>query len=232
MPAKLSGPNMDGMRVGAHGSDYSVFSFSPVRHITTGEGAAIAFQPPIEADLARSWRRYGIPPVGFRDSVGSSAAPATSQSPGSHNYMNRIAGALGVLQMDSLPGIVEAQRRNGAFFDEALWEFPGYASSQSRGTASHPIGSIASCASGATVCYASYARHGSTPPRYICATTRTPASAPGRSNFPVSSASNGSNCRFPVDGGYPKRIGPILLKRYGLDGRLERKCGLPVKACW
>ena len=42
--------------------------------------------------------------------------------------MNRIAGALGNLQMDCLPGIVKAHRDNGHFFDRALAGIPGIAS--------------------------------------------------------------------------------------------------------
>lgn len=114
------GAEYEGRRVGAHGFDYSVFSFSPVRHITTGEGAAMTFRDAGQYELARIWRRYGIPPAQFRDSLGEIRADCDISTPGFHNYMNRIAGALGNLQMDCLPSIVEAHRDNGRFFDRAL----------------------------------------------------------------------------------------------------------------
>jgi perosamine synthetase len=104
------GAEYGGRRVGAHGCDYTIFSFSPVRHITTGEGAAITFRDAGQYELARIWRRYGIPPAGFR---------------GCHNYMNRMAGVLGSLQMDDLPDIVQAHRLNGSFYDRALASIPG-----------------------------------------------------------------------------------------------------------
>ena len=47
------GAEYEGRRVGAHGFDYSVFSFSPVRHITTGEGAAMTFRDAGQYELAR-----------------------------------------------------------------------------------------------------------------------------------------------------------------------------------
>jgi perosamine synthetase len=119
------GAELDGKRIGAHGCDYSVFSFSPVRHMTTGEGAAIAFRDADQPALAARWRRYGIPASGFRDSLGELSSACDITIPGFHNYMNRMAGTLGALQMDCLPGIVEAQRRNGRFFDGALAGIPG-----------------------------------------------------------------------------------------------------------
>ncbi len=119
------GAESGGKRVGSHGSDYAVFSFSPVRHITTGEGAAIAFRDAEQCALARVWRRYGIPESGFRDTRGEIRHACDISVPGFHNYMNRIAGALGVLQMECLHEIVAAHRRNGAFFDKHLAGIPG-----------------------------------------------------------------------------------------------------------
>jgi len=119
------GAELDGKRIGAHGCDYSVFSFSPVRHITTGEGAAITFRDAGQAVLAARWRRYGIPESGFRDSLGELSSDCDITVPGFHNYMNRLAGALGALQMESLPGIIEAYRRNGRYFDGTLQDVPG-----------------------------------------------------------------------------------------------------------
>lgn len=119
------GAELEGKRIGAHGCDYSVFSFSPVRHITTGEGAAITFRDSDQPALAARWRRYGIPASGFRDSMGELSSACDITVPGFHNYMNRLAGALGAIQMDFLPGIVDAHRRNGRFFDETLSGIPG-----------------------------------------------------------------------------------------------------------
>jgi perosamine synthetase len=114
------GAEYEGTRVGSHGFDYSVFSFSPVRHITTGEGAAIAFRDARQYELARIWRRYGIPEQGFRDADGELCHTSDIAVPGVHNYMNRLAGALGCLQMDYLPDIVAAHRANGTYYDACL----------------------------------------------------------------------------------------------------------------
>jgi dTDP-4-amino-4,6-dideoxygalactose transaminase len=119
------GAEYKGRRVGAHGFDYSVFSFSPVRHITTGEGAAIAFRDEDQYASALLWRRYGIPPAEFRGSFGEIRSECDIAIPGFHNYMSRLSGELGKLQMECLPGIVDAHRSNGRFFDEALARVPG-----------------------------------------------------------------------------------------------------------
>jgi dTDP-4-amino-4,6-dideoxygalactose transaminase len=39
--------------------------------------------------------------------------------------MNRVAGAIGTLQFDYLPGIVDAHRANGIFFHNSLSGIPG-----------------------------------------------------------------------------------------------------------
>jgi dTDP-4-amino-4,6-dideoxygalactose transaminase len=119
------GAEYAGRRIGAHGFDYSVFSFSPVRHITTGEGAVITFREAEECERARLWRRYGIPPAEFRDALGEIRSECNIKIPGFHNFMNRLAGELGNLQMDCLPGIVESHRANGRYFDETLDRIPG-----------------------------------------------------------------------------------------------------------
>lgn len=119
------GAEYDGRRIGAHGFDYSVFSFSPARHITTGEGGAIAFSDGDQYTQASIWRRYGIPETGFRDSQGELCHACDIAIPGLHNYMNRLSGALGCLQMEYLPGIVDRHRANGSFFDASLAAIPG-----------------------------------------------------------------------------------------------------------
>ena len=119
------GAEYKGKRIGSHGCDYTVFSFSPVRHITTGEGSAIAFRDADQHALACLWRRYGIPAGEFRDDFGEIRPQCDIAVPGSHNYMNRMAGALGVLQMACLPAIVDAHHQNGRFFDQHLGGIPG-----------------------------------------------------------------------------------------------------------
>jgi dTDP-4-amino-4,6-dideoxygalactose transaminase len=119
------GAEYDGKRIGTHGCDYSVFSFSPARHMTTIEGAAITFREAGEHANALAWRRFGIPDNGFRDELGEIRHQCDIATPGLHNYMNRVAGALGVLQLECLPRILETYRQNGAFYNQRLSGVPG-----------------------------------------------------------------------------------------------------------
>lgn len=119
------GAEYGGKRIGSHGFDYSVFSFSPARHITTGEGAAIVCRDREQDALARLYRRYGIPESGFRDGTGEISPACDIGVPGTHNYMNRMAGALGILQMECLEQLVDRHRCNGRFFDERLADVAG-----------------------------------------------------------------------------------------------------------
>jgi dTDP-4-amino-4,6-dideoxygalactose transaminase len=119
------GAEYNGKRIGAHGCDYSVFSFSPARHMTTIEGAAITFGEAGELANALAWRRFGIPEAGFRDELGEIRHQCDIVTPGLHNYMNRVAGALGLLQLECLPRIVATYRQNGAYYNQRLSGVPG-----------------------------------------------------------------------------------------------------------
>jgi dTDP-4-amino-4,6-dideoxygalactose transaminase len=119
------GAEYQGTRIGTHGNQFTVFSFSPVRHITTGEGAVIVCRDADSYERARIWRRYGIPSTGFRDSRGEIERACDITVPGVHNYMNRVAGALGSLQMTFAAQIVDTCRSNGEFFDRTLRGVPG-----------------------------------------------------------------------------------------------------------
>ena len=114
-----------GRRIGSHGFDYSVFSFSPARHMTTLEGAAIACRDEDQDAVVRLWRRYGIPESRFRDRQGEISYECDIVVSGTHNYMNRLAGAIGLLQLDHLPRLIERHHANGRFFDERLAGVPG-----------------------------------------------------------------------------------------------------------
>jgi perosamine synthetase len=119
------GAEYGGRLIGTHGFDYSVFSFSPARVMTTGEGAALVSRDGDRHRRAQLWRRYGIPEIGFRDQLGEISRECDITAAGANNYMNRIAGALGALQMECLPQLIERCKCNGRFFDAHLADVPG-----------------------------------------------------------------------------------------------------------
>jgi len=54
------GAEFNGRRLGAQEADYTVYSFSAVRHVTAGDGAAVVVADPGEFEPCAGARRYGI----------------------------------------------------------------------------------------------------------------------------------------------------------------------------
>jgi dTDP-4-amino-4,6-dideoxygalactose transaminase len=121
------GAEHDGRRIGATGTDVTVLSFGPVRHITTGEGAALLFADAEPAERARWRKRYGIHQPTFRDELGEIDPASDIAEPGPNSYMNNIAAAIGLAQLAELDAVVARHQANGRFYDEALRGVDGIA---------------------------------------------------------------------------------------------------------
>lgn len=119
------GAEFDGSKVGNTGSDFVVFSFHAIRHITTGEGAAITFGSAREAEQARWLKRYGIHQPSFRDELGEIRRESDIPVAGYSSYLNNVNAALGLTQMTYLPEIIRRHRENGRYYDETLGDIPG-----------------------------------------------------------------------------------------------------------
>jgi perosamine synthetase len=105
---------------GEHG-EMAMFSFHPVKHVTTGEGGAIATSDPELADRLRLFRSHGIT---------QDPRFLTRPSPGrwymeqvllGHNFrLTDIQSALGRSQLRRLDGFVRRRREIAARYDAAL----------------------------------------------------------------------------------------------------------------
>lgn len=114
------GAEYGGRRIGAPEADFTVFSFSAVRHITTGEGAAVVVEDPDAFEQLRRLRRYGIDPESFRLANGD-LNPASDIALAGYNFaMNNLCAAMGLAQMAHAEDIVQRHRDNGRFYDAAL----------------------------------------------------------------------------------------------------------------
>jgi len=102
------GTRLDGVHAGLHG-DAGVFSFSPVKHMTTAEGGMVITR---HADLAASLTRKRA--FGMDRHVGQRKVPGLYDVLGlGLNYrMNEIQAAIGVEQVKRMPGFLEARKRN------------------------------------------------------------------------------------------------------------------------
>ncbi len=119
------GAEYHGKKIGATGSDFTVFSFYPNRHLTTIEGGAIACAHEDDYDQVRRLKRYGIHRASFRDEDGEIDPASDIPVAGWNSYMNHVAATVGVVQMEHLPRIVARHRENGLFYDRALADDPG-----------------------------------------------------------------------------------------------------------
>lgn len=107
-------------------SDITVFSFHPVKIITTGEGGMALTNDPVLANLIRQYRSHGI--TNDHSEMGPRDADEIwnyQQIRLGYNYrMPDIQAALGLSQMGRLNEFVRARHKIAAVYDQALSELP------------------------------------------------------------------------------------------------------------
>jgi UDP-4-amino-4,6-dideoxy-N-acetyl-beta-L-altrosamine transaminase len=117
------GAEYNGKRVGMI-SHLTVFSFHPVKHITTGEGGMVTTDNPDFARRLRIFRNHGI-----------DSEPRQRQAEGQWHYemvalgynyrLTDIGCALGLSQLKRLPGNIARRRKIAARYSEAFNAVPG-----------------------------------------------------------------------------------------------------------
>jgi perosamine synthetase len=117
------GAEYGGRRVGCI-ADMTVFSFHPVKHITTGEGGMVATNDPKLAETLRRFRNHGI-----------SSDSRQRQSAGQWHYEMVLLGfnyrlpdivcALGIRQLSRLDANLKRRREIAAIYTAAFREIPG-----------------------------------------------------------------------------------------------------------
>lgn len=117
------GAEYRGSRVGSL-ADMTVFSFHPVKHITTGEGGIVTTNNPEFAETLRRFRNHGI-----------STDARQRQSAGQWHYEMVLLGfnyrlpdivcALGIQQLKRLDPNLARRREIAAMYDSAFCHLPG-----------------------------------------------------------------------------------------------------------
>lgn len=119
------GAELGGRSLACAAADYTVYSFSATRHITTGEGGALVAATREDLELAIRARRYGIHQPTFRLPDGDLNPDSDIAVPGFNFVMNNIAATLGIAQLEHATSLIGRYRDNGQYFDRALANIPG-----------------------------------------------------------------------------------------------------------
>lgn len=111
--AEAIGAEYKGRKVGSGGGVAAMFSFTPTKNITTGEGGMVTTN---DADLAAKLRlikNHGSPEPYCHTILG-------------YNYrMTEMQGAMGVEQLKKLPAILQQKRVVAAYYQKILASIPG-----------------------------------------------------------------------------------------------------------
>lgn len=112
-------------KLGNTGGDYVIFSFYPNRHLTTIEGAAIAFGDKAQYERGRCLKRYGIHAATFRTADGEINPHSDITEPGWNSYLNHVAATMGIAQLQDLHHRLAVHQENGLFYDAQLPDIRG-----------------------------------------------------------------------------------------------------------
>jgi perosamine synthetase len=114
------GAEYKGKKVGSL-ADITVFSFHPVKHITTGEGGMIVTNDRTLANRIRQFRNHGIDSdYRQRERQGSWYYQLADLG---YNYrLSDIQCALGITQLKKLPAFLKRRREIAEFYDKCLLE--------------------------------------------------------------------------------------------------------------
>jgi len=119
------GAKFHGKYLGNHDSDYTVYSFGPVRHITTIDGGAIFFKDENECLKAKDLKRFGIHRETFRDALGEISKNSDIPLQGYNFYMNNVCASIGTQQLKEAKNILNKYYENGNFYKNKLSKIEG-----------------------------------------------------------------------------------------------------------
>ncbi len=114
-----------GIRMVGTTADMTMFSFHPVKHITTGEGGMIVTDSKELADALRMFRSHGITSDRNLMTKDDGAWYYEMLAPGYNYRMTDIQAALGVSQMERLPLFVDRRTEYASIYNEAFKDVEG-----------------------------------------------------------------------------------------------------------
>lgn len=104
-------------------ADLTCFSFQAIKHFTCGDGGALVCRDPESLAKARKLKWFGYDRESAKDERGNWKAQQADVDimEGEVGYkfnMNNVAAAIGLAQIDKMPGLVGKHRANAAVYDE------------------------------------------------------------------------------------------------------------------
>ncbi len=111
------GASYDGKPIGTIG-DYGIFSLQAIKHMTTIDGGILTMRDMSNAPAARKLRWFGM----------AKGVPRTEVDIARVGYkynMHNVAGAMGLVQLDSIQDKIDRHIENGRYFDAEISKISG-----------------------------------------------------------------------------------------------------------
>jgi len=113
--AHAIGAVYNGEKIGSHG-DFVCFSFQAVKHLTTGDGGAIACKSEEDAKRIRKLRWFGLD----RQYKCASRWEQDIKEYGYKFHMNNMNAIIGIEQLKTIDGLLEKHRKNANFLRKSI----------------------------------------------------------------------------------------------------------------
>lgn len=108
--AHAAGTEYKGKRIGSHGNA-AIYSFHPIKDITTGEGGMLTTDDDRLAERVRLFRFHGVSRDAWKAYGTAAAARYDTVLPGFKYNLTDIASAMGIHQLRKLDGFIVRRRR-------------------------------------------------------------------------------------------------------------------------
>jgi len=118
--AHAIGTEYRGRRIGASGT--AIFSFHPIKNITTGEGGALVTADAALAERIRRLKFHGLGVDAFDRQTQGRAPQAEVLEPGFKYNLTDLSAALGLVQLQQLDAFIARRTERAAYYRQRLQE--------------------------------------------------------------------------------------------------------------
>ncbi len=121
--AHASGASYKNKRIGAHG-DVAIFSFHPVKNISTGDGGMVTTDNAHLANKISTLRLHGMSKEAWKRHSASGSWKYDVELPGFKYNMTDISASLGIHQLKKLGGFIKKRKEYADFFNKSFENIP------------------------------------------------------------------------------------------------------------